>query len=128
MNGMLDTDVIERLLASALERGGDYADVFCERRKAASFRLQSGQIHESGYSVTQGVGIRVIVGESAGYAFSDDLSFEALQRAARVASLIARDANAARHSVKIAGSGVTPFYETDRDAHAPSKDYVKLLE
>lgn len=125
---MLDTEIMERLLAAALERGGDYADVFCERRRAASFRLQSGQIHESGFSVTQGVGIRVIVGESAGYAFSDDLSFEALERAARIASLIARDSRGGGRSVKVSSVPVTPFYETDRASHAPSDEYVKLLE
>jgi TldD protein len=125
---MLDTDIVERLLNAALERGGDYADVFCERRRAASFRLQSGQIHESGFSVTQGVGIRVIVGESAGYAFSDDLSFEALQRAARIASLIARDGGGAGGSVKVSRSSAAPFYDTSRDSHAPSEAYVKLLE
>lgn len=125
---MLDRDIFERLLSAALERGGDYADVFCERRRAASFRLQSGQIHESGFSVTQGVGIRVIVGESAGYAFSDDLSFEALQRAARIASLIARDAHGEKRTVNLTGTQVTPFYETGRDNHAPSQEYVKLLE
>lgn len=124
---MLDTDTLERLLSAALERGGDYADVFCERRRAASFRLQSGQIHESGFSLTQGVGIRVIIGESAGYAFSDDLSFEALQRAARIASLIAREnANGAR-SIRVSSAPVTPFYDTSRQAHASSEDYVGLL-
>ncbi|HLI97948.1 MAG TPA: metallopeptidase TldD-related protein [Candidatus Baltobacteraceae bacterium] len=125
---MLDTDVIERLLAAALERGGDYADVFCERRRAASFRLQSGHIHESGFSLTQGVGIRVIIGESAGYAFSDDLAFESLQRAARIASLIARNGSGANRSVKVTGSDAAPFYDTSRTAHAPSEAYVKLLE
>jgi TldD protein len=78
--------------------------------------------------VTQGVGIRVIVGESAGYAFSDDLSFEALQRAARIASLIARDGTAGAGSVKVSRSTAAPFYDTSRDAHAPSEAYVKLLE
>src|SRR5579872_7512273 len=105
---MLDTDIIERLLGAALERGGDYADVFCERRRAASFRLQSGQIHESGFSVTQGVGIRVIVGESAGYAFSDDLSFESLQRAARIASLIARESSGGSRRVNVSRSTAAP--------------------
>ena len=125
---MLDTDIIERLLATALERGGDYADVFCERRRATSFRLQSGHIHESGLSLTQGVGIRVIVGESAGYAFSDDLSFEALQRAARIASLIARESNGGSRSINVSPSTATPFYDTSRVSHAPSEQYVKLLE
>ena len=124
---MLDTDIIERLLSVALERGADFADVFCERRRSASFRLQSGQIHESGFSVTQGVGIRVIAGESAGYAFSDDLSIEALQRAARVASLIARANASGARTVKVASAAVVPFYDTARQSHASSEDYVNLL-
>lgn len=125
---MIDTDIIERLLALALERGGDYADVFCERRVASSFRLQSGQIHESGFSVTQGVGVRVIVGESAGYAFSDDLSFESLQRAARIASLIARNHGGGARTIRVSPSTAVPFYDTERTQHAPSEAYVKLLE
>ncbi len=125
---MLDTTTVERLIATALERGGDYADVFCERRLGTSFRLQSGHIHESGLSVTQGVGIRVIVGESAGYAHSDDLSFEALQRAARIASLIARDGQGGQRTVRVQSADVPRFYDFSRTEHAPSEAYVKLLE
>jgi TldD protein len=125
---VLDTEIFERLLAVALERGGDYADIFCERRRAASFRLQSGRIHESGVSITQGVGIRVVVGESAGYAFSDDLAIESLQRAARIASLIARSANHGTRSMKVSQTVVRPFYDTGRNEHAASEEYVKLLE
>ena len=59
-----------------------------------SFRLQDGKIHEAGISCVSGVGIRVLSGERSGYAYSDDLSEEALLRAARTAALIARDATA----------------------------------
>ena len=125
---MLDPTDVERLLSIALERGGDYADVFCERRLTTSFRLQSGHIHESGLGVTQGIGIRVILGESSGYAYSDDLSVEALSRAARIASLIARDNGAPQRAVRVESRAVTPFYDPGRSAHAPSESYVKLLE
>ncbi len=125
---MIDQQTVQRLLARALQRGGDYADVFCERRLAMSFRLQSGHIHESGLTITQGVGIRVIVGESAGYAYSDDLSTESLLRAAHIASLIARDAGAPREAVRIVSSRVAPFYDTVRNEHAESERYVALLE
>ena len=125
---MLDTTTVERLLATALERGGDYADVFCERRTATSFRFQSGHIHESGLTVTQGIGIRVITGESAGYAYSDDLSFEALQRAARIASLIARDGRDGQRTVRVQSTDVQRFYDASRTSQAPSEAYVKLLE
>jgi TldD protein len=125
---MLDQQTVERLLSAALERGGDYADVFCERRLATSFRLQSGRIHESGLSLTQGVGIRVVVGESAGYAYSDDLSFEALRRAAGIASLIARDASGAQRTIQLRSEAANAYYDTTRAEHAPSESYVKLLE
>ena len=125
---MLETDTVEKLLSAALERGGDYADVFCERRTATSFRLQSGQIHESGLSITRGAGIRVIVGESSGYAYSDDLSVDALLRAARIAALIARSVNSGAGRVRVSSRDVTPFYDTTRSLHASSEAYVKLLE
>ena len=65
---MLDETLLSRLLHRALQRGGEFADVFCERRRALSYRLQDGRIHDASYGVTLGVGIRVVVGESAGYA------------------------------------------------------------
>ena len=71
---MFDEALLSRLLDRALQRGGEFADVFCERRRTLSYRLQDGRIHDASYGVTLGVGIRVVVGESAGYAYSDDLS------------------------------------------------------
>jgi TldD protein len=125
---MLDHDLLARLLSRALRNGGDYADVFCERRNALSYRLQDGHIHESGLSLTQGVGIRVIVGESAGYGYSDDLSPEALMRAADAASLIARNAPQRAHaSIAIAPAAVVPLYDQHRTAHAASRQYADLL-
>ncbi|MDQ6931465.1 MAG: metallopeptidase TldD-related protein [Candidatus Eremiobacteraeota bacterium] len=125
---MLERQLFERLLSLALANGGDYADVFCERRRSTSFRLQDGRIHESALGVTQGVGIRVIVGESAGYGYSDDLSSEALERAAGVASLIAHDRNAGSRSISIVERAVRPLYDVRRDSHAHSSKYVALLE
>lgn len=125
---MLDPQTNARLLSLALARGGDYADVFCERRRSTSFRLQDGRIHESGIGVTQGVGIRVVVGESAGYAYSDDLSMPALEEAAKIASLIAKAKNDGARSIEVSARSVEPLYDPSRDTHAHSAEYVKLLE
>ena len=125
---MIDHDLFAKLLARALRNGGDYADVFCERRNALSYRLQDGHIHESGLSLTQGVGIRVIVGESAGYGYSDDLSLESLMRAADAASLIARNAPHRAHgSIALAPAEVLPIYDQHRTGHAASHRYADLL-
>jgi len=84
-----NASVLEHVLTQALG-AGDYADAFYERRVTRSFRLQDGRIHEAGIAVTCGVGIRVVCGERAGYAASEDLSETALLETARVASLIAK--------------------------------------
>ena len=123
---MLEPGLTERLLERALRRGGDYADVFCERRSLVSFRLQSGRIHDAGFSVTQGVGIRVLSGESAGYAHSDDVTEEALLRAATTASYIAR--NGVSGSVAaVQPSNIATHLYASREAHAESAQYVTLL-
>src|SRR5208337_3276125 len=89
---MLDKETFDRLISRALRYGGDFADVYCERRRVYAFRLQDGRIHEGATTLTLGVGIRVVTGESAGYAYCEDLSTEALMRAADAASLVARSA------------------------------------
>jgi TldD protein len=124
---MLDNDTMTKLLARALRRGGEYADIFVERRNALTFRLQEGVIHESGLSLTGGVGIRVVSGESAGYGYSDDLSIEALSRAADAAALIANDGKSGS-SGALREERLASFYDQHRDGPADAELYVRLLE
>jgi TldD protein len=126
---MLDRDLLGHLLDRALRAGGDYADIFCERRRSYSFRLQDGRIHDGSSAITQGVGIRVVVGEAAGYAYSDDLTDEALMRAAEAASLIARTAPTAHIGrTGLESRAVSELYDPSRTSHAAAADYVSLLE
>ena len=53
---------IERLLAAALARGGDYADLYFEYRINNGVSLEERIIKSAARSVTQGVGVRVIAG------------------------------------------------------------------
>lgn len=128
---MLDESLLGRILERALRRGGDFADVFCERRHTISYRLQDGQIHEAAYGVALGVGIRVVCGESAGYASCDDLNEVALLDAADAAALIVRSSANGRARTQGAidrQSAAPSLYDTRRSSHAPSESYVRLLE
>jgi TldD protein len=126
---MLDTATFDRLLARALRFGGDYADIFCERRSTYAFRLQDGRIHEGTTGVTQGVGIRVVVGEAAGYAYADDLSLEKLLEAAEAASLIARSLPGGEaRAFDFTNVPVQALYDEHRSEHAHASRYVALLE
>ncbi|MBV8724598.1 MAG: metalloprotease TldD [Candidatus Eremiobacteraeota bacterium] len=125
---MVDAAFLARLLNRALARGGDFADVFCERRSTLSYRLQEGQIHEASFGVTLGVGIRVVVGESAGYACSDDVREDALMRAADAASLVAHDTPARVVAVaELQPQAIGSLYAGEHAEEDPAR-YVALLE
>lgn len=85
----IDSTVCERLLSVALERGGDYADLFFEYRSSASLSFEEGITRSATKGVSMGVGVRVCHGEATGYAHTEDLSFESMKRAAETASRIA---------------------------------------
>jgi len=126
---MLEEAIFSRLLGRALRHGGDFADVFCERRKAVSYRLQDGCIHDASYGVTLGVGIRVVIGESAGYAYSDDLGEHALMEAAGAAALIARAAPAgAQQALNLCSDRVASFYDCAQSGRSDAARYVAMLE
>lgn len=87
---LLPIEAMEATLAAAMERGGDFAEVYVERAETTAVVLEERRIKSAQTGLSQGVGIRVIAGGKVGYAFSDDLETEALFRAARTAALIAQ--------------------------------------
>ncbi len=124
-----DEALLSQLLGRALRHGGEFADVFCERRRTLSYRLQDGRIHDASYGVTLGVGIRVVVGESAGYACSDDLSVRALTEAADAASLIASSApNGEVRSIDLSPRTVASFYDVEHSDVFDAARYVAMLQ
>jgi TldD protein len=85
---------MERLVALALARGGGFADLYFEHETTSSLFLEEGIIRSASAGVTCGLGVRVVAGERTGYAYTDDLSFAAMARAAETAAHIAHDARA----------------------------------
>jgi TldD protein len=80
---------LERYLAEALSKGGDYADLYFEYLATSSISLDESMVKSASQGVSVGVGVRVIAGERTGYAYSDDLSPEKIRNAAHVAAMIA---------------------------------------
>ncbi|HEV2737742.1 MAG TPA: metallopeptidase TldD-related protein [Candidatus Elarobacter sp.] len=123
----LDPVLLARVLSRALRRGGDFADVFFESRLTQTFRLQDGRIHEASSNVVRGAGVRVVVGQRAGYAYSDDLDEASLLRAADAASLISRDGRHDDVVVQLAAASAPSMYDAHADEPADSARYVDLL-
>lgn len=79
----------ERLLAKAMERGADFAEVYGESAELTAVTLDEDKVKSVQSGRSLGVGIRVIVGSKVGYAYSDDLEEDSLFRAAETAALVA---------------------------------------
>lgn len=86
----IDASLAQRVLSAALDTGGDYADLFFERRAHSTLALDDGRLRDARQSIDLGCGVRVLCGDATGYAYTEDLSAEALVRAARTAASIAR--------------------------------------
>ncbi len=81
---------LKKILAEALSKGGDFAEVYLEHRVSTEIFLEEDKLKNISYGILCGAGVRVNFGEKTGYAFSDELSFEKLKEASQVASFIAQ--------------------------------------
>ncbi len=91
---MIETDVIEAVLTAGIEGGGEFAEIFVEDRRSTSALLDDGRVEELASGRDRGAGIRVVAGDTTGFAHTADLSERSLVEAARTAAAAARSARA----------------------------------
>ena len=85
----IDPHVAERLLGEALA-GADDGEIFIERSESEAFLWDDGRLKSASYDSTEGFGLRVVAGETAGYAHASEISEAAIGRAAASAALAKR--------------------------------------
>ncbi|MEM1335064.1 MAG: TldD/PmbA family protein, partial [Actinomycetota bacterium] len=87
---MLDHELINRTLSTAMRTGGEFAEVFVEDKRSSSAVLDDGRVEELTSGRDRGAGIRVVVGDTTGFAHTADLSEAGLAAAAEAAASAAR--------------------------------------
>jgi TldD protein len=87
----IDKGILSGVISKALEKGGDFADVYLENRVSRQIVMEESKFKSGLYGISQGAGVRVISGNKTGYAYTDDITRENLLRAAEVASYVARN-------------------------------------
>jgi TldD protein len=85
----VDTGRARDILGDALS-GADDGELFVERSESESFMFDDGRLKSAAYDATEGFGLRVVAGETAGYAHSSEISESAIRRAADSARLAKR--------------------------------------
>ncbi len=86
--GVSEADM-KKVLAAALEKGGDYADLFFEHTFVNSISLQDGAVNRCNSYVDFGMGVRVLKGDQTGYAYVENVTLDEMVKAARTAARIA---------------------------------------
>lgn len=86
--------VSQEILGSTLHhlmgRGVDYADLYFQQSHHEFWSLEDGVVRDGSYDINSGVGVRAVHGEKTGFAYSDEISVEALMRSASSARTITK--------------------------------------
>jgi len=112
---LIDESVLERVLGAATKGGASFAEVFAEDKRSSSAVLDDGKVEELTSGRDRGAGIRVVVGESTGFAHTADLSEASLIATAEIAAAAARGSGS--------GTTVVDLSKTS----APRPNVVQLL-
>ncbi len=85
----VSTEMLQKVISAAMSKGGDYADLYFEHKKANNLGLEDGKVNRAYSNIDYGVGIRVLKGDQTGFAYSETVTPEALINAAKMAANIA---------------------------------------
>ena len=111
-----------------MRTGADFAEIFAEDRRSTSAILDDGRVEEVVSGRDRGAGIRVVVGETTGFAHTADMSEAGLAAAAGAAAAAARRSGGARRVVEVSALDVPrPLTVRVPPEEVPKSTKVALL-
>ena len=121
---MLDHELINRTLSTAMSTGGEFAEVFVEDKRSSSAVLDDGRVEELTSGRDRGAGIRVVVGDTTGFAHTADLTEAGLRSAAEAAAAAARGGGGGAKTVAVSPIDVA----RGEPARIPPEDVAKATK
>jgi TldD protein len=79
---LITAELASRVVDRALQKGGDFAEVFCEERAGFGLAVDESRVERVQRGAERGAGVRVVDGETTYFAHVDGLGEEDLERAA----------------------------------------------
>lgn len=124
----LDLDTLDTGLGYAMGVGIDYADLYFQRTWQEGWVLEDGEVKEASYNIDGGVGVRSLAGEKTGFAYSNQITADALVDTGRTAAGIVRSGKQLTGQA-VRPISVAPFYAgLDPLAGLTAEDKVALLK
>ncbi|OGA22909.1 MAG: metalloprotease TldD [Betaproteobacteria bacterium RIFCSPLOWO2_02_FULL_65_24] len=133
----LEAGQLERVFGAMASHRLDYADLYFQYSRSEGWSLEEGMVKSGSFNIDQGVGVRAVSGEKTAFAYSDEISFPALQDAARTTRAMGRRGRAGRvalprmndrKEVERRGSSLVLYPDVDPLASLADAEKVQLLE
>ncbi len=121
----LDDARLVRLLQMALDKSGEYADIFLEYSVGTYMIFDGERLQTTGVDVTSGAGIRAIAGGSSAFSATEDLTWEGLSKTARSVAAAARAGLGAPQIGQLKPLSTPNLYKVDSPAAGQPIDEKK---
>ncbi|MBS1160145.1 MAG: microcin-processing peptidase 2, Unknown type peptidase family [Proteobacteria bacterium] len=120
---------LSRTFGQILTHQVDYADLYFQYSRSEAWSLDEGIVKSGSFNIDQGVGVRALSGEKTSFAYSDDISSQALSDAATaVRAIAAAGQNGTLPALKHRAAARNLYVPQDPIASLPAEAKVKLLE
>src|SRR3954463_113216 len=96
-----------------MQTGGEFAEVFAEDKRSSSAFLDDGKVEELTSGRDRGAGIRVVVGDTTGFAHTADISEAGLNPAAEAAAAAARGGGGGTKTVALSRRDASRGYDIE---------------
>ncbi|SFU89645.1 metalloprotease TldD [Halomonas korlensis] len=126
--GGLGLDDLDAGLDHAMGAGIDYADLYFQRSWHEGWVLEDGEVKEASYNIDGGVGVRAMAGEKTGFAYSNQISGEALAETGRTASGIVRSGKRLASAPRILVGGEARYAGVDPLTGLSAEDKIAMLK
>ena len=124
----LDDNKLDRVFGQMLTHQVDYADLYFQYSRSESWSLEEGIVKSGSFGIDQGVGVRAVAGEKTAFAYSDDISFDALDAAAQATRAIARQGASGSTRVARRAEARSLYLPNDPLGSLKDPEKVALLE
>ncbi len=101
MQPLVEADVLSRVLSKGRSTGAEFAEIYIEDKRSTSAGLDDGRVEQVTSGRDRGAGIRVVAGETTGFAHTSDLSERGLLAAALAAAEAAKQGDGGVHKIAL---------------------------
>ena len=124
----LDDSALQGVFGQILTHKVDYADLYFQYSRSEGWSLEEGIVKSGSFNIEQGVGVRAVSGEKSAFAYSDDISLNALTSAAQATRAIARQGQAGSTQIAARSGALNLYAPQDPLASLDDAAKVALLE